>query len=185
MRAAFYIGKYLRPSFQNPSPYGRCDYSGLLCQLKDLVPQFQYNATGLYDTGLRVNYRFLDKPNMTNLMPPIKMDPEPVILGRPGPTTITPQIQAQTYDVSGDQDFALDQEQFNYNNLLFTGTLTGPVTIIIPALFNEFNVLNQTEGDYPLTIQIENISNSILELPVGQSLYLTNTNSSLLVTNLT
>ena len=88
MRGGFYIGKYTNPSLENPTAIARCDFSGLMCQYDPMIKQMEYNATGLYWTGYKVNPRFADKPNAHRLMPTVKIDPEPVMEGRPGPLIV-------------------------------------------------------------------------------------------------
>jgi hypothetical protein len=70
----------------NPSAFGACDRCGFLYNLKDLVPEVQYNGTGLYRTGFLVCQRTcLDVPNPQQLSPILPPDPLPVLNPRVEP----------------------------------------------------------------------------------------------------
>ncbi len=58
-------------------------------------------------------------------------------------------------DVSGDQDVALTAEQARNAQLVFTGTLTADISVILPNNNMVYHVQNQTSGDYTLTIKTE------------------------------
>ena len=177
MRATFYKGKYVKYSLTDPRPIARCDYSGMMCMYESLVNQPEYNATGLYQTGYKVNPKFLRKPNPHKMMPPVRIDPEPVMMGRPGPLAIVNEVDLTTITLTG--DITLTSEQFYYNNFIFQGALTGLTTIFVPALFNQFRVLNSTTGGFELVMEIENLSNTAISLPPNQTLVLVNNGFSL------
>lgn len=177
----FYKGKYVRTSFNNPQPFARCDFSGLACNHDQMVKQMEYNATGLYWTGYLVNPKFADKPQPHHLMPPVKIDPEPVMNARPGPLIIVDEIVATRIDVSGNVDITLTEAQFAFNNFVFYGALTGDVIIFVPPIFNEFNVLNSTTGGFTLSMQMSNLSNPNIILPLNQSVFIANTSFTLRV----
>ena len=177
MRATFYKGKYVNYSLTNPKPIARCDYSGLMCMYESLVDQQEYNATGLYDKGYKVNPRFARKPNPQHLMPPMRIDPEPVMMGRPGPLAVVSEVDLNVITLTG--SIFLRPDQYNFNNILFNGVLTALTTVYIPALFNQFRVQNQTTGDFDLVMEIENQSNTALLLPRNQTLVLVNSGFSL------
>jgi hypothetical protein len=175
----FYKGKYTYSSFDNPEPLARCDYSGLMCRHDEMVKQMEYNATGLYWTGYMVNPRFADLPQPHHLMPPVKIDPEPVMLARPGPLIVVDEIELTTIDVSGNTNVVLTSEQFAYNNFIFEGILTGNVIVFLPNVFNEFSATNNTTGDFNLSVQIQNLSYPNITLPENEPLYIASTGYTL------
>lgn len=76
--------KTVHYSLKNPRPTGQCDYSGFLCMHHDLVPQYEYSGSGLYNTGFLVYKKFADKPNPALQTPTnVGGDPKPVINARP------------------------------------------------------------------------------------------------------
>jgi len=56
-------------------------------------------------------------------------------------------------DVSGDQNVALTAEQARNAQLVFTGTLTADISVILPSNHMVYHVQNLTSGDYTLTIK--------------------------------
>lgn len=56
-------------------------------------------------------------------------------------------------DVSGDQNVALTAEQARNAQLVFTGTLTADISVILPNNHMVYHVQNLTSGDYTLTIK--------------------------------
>lgn len=77
------IKKLFRSSINSFSPIGMCDQSNFIVPHKDLVWQMEYNGAGLFNTGLLVYKKFVDKPNPTNLAPKFYGDPKPVMNARP------------------------------------------------------------------------------------------------------
>lgn len=66
-----------------PAAFAICDRCGGLTNHRDLLPQYDYNAVGLYNTQLLVCERCLDVPQPQNLQPPLSADPLPVSDPRP------------------------------------------------------------------------------------------------------
>lgn len=177
MRATFYKGKYVKYSLTDPRPIARCDYSGMMCMYESLVDQQEYNATGLYWTGYKVNPKYVRRPNPQHLMPPVRIDPEPVMMGRPGPLAVVNEVDLTVIILTG--SVTLTADQFYYNNFVFQGELTSLTTIYIPSLWNQFRVQNNTTGDFELMIEIENLSNTAILLPKNQTLVLVSSGFSL------
>lgn len=148
-------GRWVKINSRNPDAVARCDRSGLLCNYKDLVKQYDYRGTGLIWTGLYVNKYFLDKPNPQNMNPVIKPDPVPVEHPRPwyvssntlplGNNPLTTTMNSNVVIVT-----VLDSSIFNnvqiitVSGALSTGGLT-PVQLNISALVT---IINSTQIVY-------------------------------------
>lgn len=159
--------KYIYASYKNPQPIAKCDYSAVECLRKDLIPQMEYNANGLYFTGFYVHKKFADKPNKQNLNPILKPDPEPVKNPRPGKTVYSPQREINTIDVSGIANKTLTNDEFNYSKLVFFGTITNDVLVVIPQTFSIFSAENKTVGNFSLKIQMKNSLYPPIEIERG------------------
>lgn len=149
-----YHGKYTRASKTNPRAIARCDYSGLMVQHALLQDQMQYSGRGLIKTGYKVFPKFLDKPNAQDLAPLVFLDPIPIENPRPDNVVNVVQPMTLLLDVSGDADITLTKTQYANLKFIFYGVLTGDILISIPAIFNEFYVLDQTTGDFKISLQI-------------------------------
>lgn len=160
-------GKYTHMSKNNPRGIGRCDYSGLMVQQRAMIRQMEYRGTGLVWTGYYVNPKFADDPNPQNLTPLIRLDPVPLLNARPDNEidVVTPQVL--TLDVSGGADVALTAQQFSNLDFVFTGLLTGDITVTFPATYNEFYVLDETTGGFDLAIQIQGVAATRTVVPNG------------------
>lgn len=136
-----------------------------MVQHSELERQMDYRGTGLVWTGFYVYKKFVDEPNPQNLTPLIRLDPVPIPNARPDNEvdTLTPQVLE--LDVSGSTNVSLTNEQFSNITLIFTGILTGDVTIIVPSTFNEFYVSNQTTGAFTLSMQISTLLQTLIVLP--------------------
>lgn len=169
-------GKYTNMSKRNPRAIARCDYSGLMVAHSSLQRQLEYRGNGLVWTGYWVASRFLDVPNCQNMNPLIRVDPVPILNARPDNVVDANVPQILELDVSGNTNVELNNEQFGQTlNFIFTGVLTGDVTIIVPATFNEFTVSNQTTGGFTLYMQIIDKLQTAIELPHSPALpYLVN-----------
>jgi hypothetical protein len=76
-----YRQKKVTPSnFQSRS---MCDRSQMVFPMSEMRWQYEYNATGLYNTGLLVHKSFLFEPQKNNLLAPFYGDPKPVPNARP------------------------------------------------------------------------------------------------------
>lgn len=165
-------GKYTNMSKRNPRAIGRCDYSGLMVAHSSLQRQLEYRGNGLVWTGYWVSSRFLDVPNCQNMNPLIRVDPVPILNARPDTVIDANVPQIFELDVSGNTDIDLtDADLYGPDafgqalNFIFTGTLTGDVTILVPATFNEFTVSNKTTGGFTLYMQIIDKEQTAIELP--------------------
>lgn len=69
----------------NPQAFAVCDRCGGWRNLVNLIPEVQYNGTGLYNTGFLVCQRCLDIPQPQLLSPIIPPDPMPVLNPRVEP----------------------------------------------------------------------------------------------------
>jgi len=70
----------------NPRAFAVCDRCGCWYNLADLVPELQYNGTGIYNTGFLVCTRTCqDITNPQQLSPIIPPDPMPVLNPRVEP----------------------------------------------------------------------------------------------------
>jgi hypothetical protein len=104
----------------NPAAFGTCDRCGFLFNLKDLVPEVQYNGTGLYRTGFLVCERTcFDTPNPQQLSPILPPDPLPVLNPRVEPYYLD-EVDVLTSDgttpiVTGDDDTPLVTDQPSEN----------------------------------------------------------------------
>lgn len=76
-----------RISLTRPRAIGESDRSGFWYSLDDLRPQMQWAGNKLIDTGLRVGYDELDKPQPQFRTPILPPDPVPRINPRPSPNT--------------------------------------------------------------------------------------------------
>lgn len=170
-------GKYTKMSRFNPKGIGTCDYSGMMVEHQRMVRQMEYRGQGLVWTGFWVNPKFQDQPNPQNLSMLIKLDPVPLLNARPDSIidNFNPATETLVLDVSGDTNITLTNEQFDNNQLIFTGTLTGNVTIIAPALiYNQFKALNNTDGGYTLSMTLNNNSSPTIVLTPGLNMSLSN-----------
>jgi len=170
-------------SMTNPRGIARCDYSGLMVQHALLKDQMAYRGQGLVKTGYKVHPKFYDQPNPQDLTPLIKPDPTPLINPRPDSQIDVIQPSFLILDVSGDMDVTLTVDQFENNNFLFNGILTGNVVISLPATFNEFFVLNATTGLFTLSVQIINNYASRIELINQQKMLISNDSVNLKIIN--
>jgi len=167
-------GKYTYVRFDDIEPVGRCDYSGLLCARNQMVKQMEYSATGLIWTGKLVNPKFADVPNGHKLIPPIKIDPQPVYMPRPGKLIDEPQQNQNSIDVTGNTVITLTLDSYNYLSFYFYGEMAANTKIIVPALFNEFYVTNSTVGEFLLSMEVVNNSASNIELPRLDTVFIVN-----------
>jgi len=167
-------GKYTKMNKNNPRAIGRCDYSGLMVQQLSMKDQLEYRGSGLVKTGFRVNPKFYDQPNPQNLTPIIKLDPVPILNARPDSEIDASQPQILILDVSGGSNITLTFAQFSNSNFIFQGILTGNVIIFVPGTFNSFFIENVTTGDFTLSMQIQNNSSSLLNLPTNQQILVCN-----------
>lgn len=78
--------KFLYKDPKNTKAKAMCDLSGFYVDYDDLVKQYEYNADGLYWTGLWVSSEFADEPNPQGLVP--KAKPDPIPLDHPKPLII-------------------------------------------------------------------------------------------------
>lgn len=135
-------------------PISVCDFSGFQIDKADQVLQEAYNSTGLYSTGFRVHRKFMDTPNPSVLLPPLKNDPRPVFHVKKD----TQGLDAQFPDWA-DIDVTLEPAQFDFNTfpqtlgIQFLGEPTIPHTInFINGLF-QFKFWNNTGQNIILGIQ--------------------------------
>lgn len=71
-------GKYVDIDMDNFEPFKVCDASFFPFNASDTGFQYEYNATGLYNTGFIVGNEFMDEPNPQALAPRVYGDPTPV-----------------------------------------------------------------------------------------------------------
>jgi hypothetical protein len=158
-------GKYTKMNRLKPRAIGLCDYSGLDVRRCDMVWQKEYSGNGLVTLGLLVNPKFADKPNPQKLVPPIRLDPIPIINARPDPILFSPYVPTLNLDVAGASNITLSIEQTSNSVFNFSGVLTGNIVIYIQDLFNQFYANNLTTGDYTLGMQIIGRSSAPLIIP--------------------
>lgn len=56
-------------------------------------------------------------------------------------------------DVAGASDVTLSESQARHRFLIFSGALTGNISVILPAESKEYWVFNETTGAYTLTVK--------------------------------
>lgn len=56
-------------------------------------------------------------------------------------------------DVAGNADVTLSDTQAQYAALVFSGTLTGNISVIVPAENKGWDIQNATSGPYTLTVK--------------------------------
>jgi hypothetical protein len=76
-------GQYVQINKKAPKGTAYCDLSGFYVMHADLVWEKEYRGNALVKTGFLVHKDFVDIPNPSLKVKPIKIDPKPFLNARP------------------------------------------------------------------------------------------------------